>query len=67
MTTELLYLNGFGYLRQNAETTCSQAFWMSVLFEKYLTILLSLRCRNVRMQGYGDPRDVKAVNGRLQI
>lgn len=62
-----LYLNGLGYLCQNAETTCSQAFLMSVSFEKYLTIVLSSTCRRVRVQGYDNPHGVKTMKGRLRV
>lgn len=41
----LRYLKGLGYLCQKAETTWSHILLMSVLLQKYLTILLSLICR----------------------
>lgn len=46
----LQYLNGLGYLCQKAETTWSHVLHMSVLLQKYLTILHSLLCLHKTMK-----------------
>lgn len=38
--SRVAYLYGFGYLCQKAEATCSHVLLMSILLQKYLTILL---------------------------
>lgn len=61
----LQYLKGLGYLCQKAETTWSHVLLMSVLLQKYLTILPLLLCRKARSPNPEAPYCVYTKQGKL--